>query len=67
MNAGFWDHFWLRMVINYLIILLGFAVMGFVMHKVLNFPAKNTLILLVLIAFFFFAAQGLGLIHISIF
>ena len=66
MSTNLLDIFWLRMVLNYLIILLAFAVMGMMLHKLLQFSLKQTLIGLGIIAILFFAAQAFGLLHISI-
>ncbi len=66
MSTNLLDIFWLRMVLNYLIILLAFAMMGLVLHKLLQFTLKQTLIALGVIAILFFAAQAFGLVHISI-
>lgn len=66
MSTNLLDIFWLRMVLNYLIILLAFAMMGMVIHKLLQFTLKQTLIGLGVIAVMFFAAQAFGLVHISI-
>ena len=66
MSTNLLDIFWVRMVLNYLIILLAFALMGLVIHKLLQFTLKQTLIGLGIIAILFFAAQAKGLVHISI-
>ena len=66
MSTNLLDIFWLRMVLNYLIILLAFALMGLVVHKLLQFTFRQTLIGLGIIAILFFAAQAFGLVHISI-
>ena len=66
MSTNLLDIFWLRMVLNYLIIILAFALMGLVLHKMLQITLKQTLIGLGIIAILFFAAQAFGLVHISI-
>ena len=66
MNTNLLDIYWLRMVLNYLIIILAFALMGLVVHKLLQFSLKQTLIGLGIIAILFFTAQVFGLVHISI-
>ena len=66
MSTNLLDIFWLRMVLNYLIILLAFALMALVVHKLLQFTLKQTLLGLGIIAVIFFAAQAFGLVHISI-
>lgn len=66
MSTNLLDIFWLRMVLNYLIILLAFGLMGLVLHKLLQFTLKQTLIGLGIIAMLFFAAQAFGLVHVSI-
>ena len=66
MNTNLLDIYWLRMVLNYLIIILAFALMGLVIHRLLQFSLKQTLIGLGIIAILFFTAQVFGLVHISI-
>jgi|GEM_PF-1879638 len=66
MSTNLLDIYWLRMVLNYLIIILAFALMGLVVHKLLQFSLKQTLIGLGIIAILFFTAQVFGLVHISI-
>ncbi len=66
MSTNLLDIFWLRMVLNYLIIIMAFVLMGVVVHKLLQFTLKQTLIGLGVIAILFFAAQAFGLVHISI-
>lgn len=66
MSTNLLDIYWLRMVLNYLIIILGFALMGLVVHRLLQFSLKQTLIGLGIIAILFFTAQAFGLVHISI-
>jgi hypothetical protein len=66
MSSNLLDIFWLRMVLNYLIILLAFAGMGLVIHKLLRFTLKQTLVGLGIVALLFFVAQAFGLVHISL-
>ena len=66
MSTNLLEIYWLRMVLNYLIIILGFALMGLVVHRLLQFSLKQTLIGLGIIAILFFTAQAFGLVHISI-
>lgn len=66
MSTNLLDIYWLRMVLNYLIIILAFALMGLVVHRLLQFSLKQTLIGLGIIAILFFTAQAFGLVHISI-
>ena len=66
MSANLLDIYWLRMVLNYLIIILAFALMGLVVHRLLQFSLKQTLMGLGIIAILFFTAQAFGLVHISI-
>ena len=66
MSTNLLDIFWLRTVLNYLIILLAFTLMGLVIHKLLQFTLRQTLIGLGVIAILFFAAQAFGLLHISL-
>ena len=66
MSTNLLDIYWLRMVLNYLIITLAFALMGLVVHKLWQFTLKQTLIGLGIFAILFFTAQAFGLVHISI-
>lgn len=66
MSTNLLDIYWLRMVLNYLIILLAFGVMGLVLHKLLQFTLRQTLIALGVLAILFFSAQVFGLVHIAI-
>ncbi len=66
MSTNLLDIYWLRMVLNYLIILLAFGVMGLVLHKLLQFTLRQTLIALGVLAILFFSAQAFGLVHIAI-
>lgn len=67
MSTNLLDLYWLRQILNGLIILLSFGVIGLVLHKLLRFTRLQTLIALAVIAIVFFSAQAFGLVHVAIF